>query len=195
MSDSEPKDEPVTDESRDEAEAAVETTSPSLEEQLAEAVARHGELEDRIKRIQAEFKNESARLKRNAEGDRKFAIERVVVDLLPVADALHSAMASLGDDEAANAMRDGLSMVGKQLHDALGRHGAAQIEAEVGQAFDPAQHEALFTQQTDEVPPQTVWKVLRPGYTLNDRVVRAAEVAVAIAPPTPNDGGPTDGDA
>jgi len=147
---------------------------------LRERAAEASQIEARLKRAEAEFVNESKRLKRNAANDRKYAIEKVVVDLIPIADALHSARAGLGDSEVERRMAEGLDLIGRQLMEALKRHGVEPIEAE-GE-FDPNRHEALFTVPRDDVPAQTIVELVRPGFSLHGRVVRPAEVAVSAAP-------------
>ncbi|MBX7558049.1 nucleotide exchange factor GrpE, partial [Streptomyces sp. tea 10] len=53
---------------------------------------------------------------------------------------------------------------------------------EVGEVFDPTVHEAVLQQPTDEVEPDHVSMVLRSGFRVGARVVRAAQVAVATKP-------------
>jgi molecular chaperone GrpE len=72
-------------------------------------------------------------------------------------------------------------MVQSQLIDVLRRHGVTRIEAQ-GQPFDPNQHQAVMQQPTDELPPQSVLRVLEQGYLLHERVLRPARVIVSIAP-------------
>lgn len=168
----------------------VEGETPATESEamldLRAQAERADRLADRLKRVEAEFVNESKRLRRQSDEQKKYAIERVVVDLLPLIDAVHTGISNLGDSEADERMREGLDLIGKQLLETLGRHGVAPIEA-LGQPFDPNLHEALFTQPRADVEPQTVVDVLRPGFTLNERVVRAAEVAVSVAAPAPSE--------
>lgn len=157
---------------------------PPAEQALTEQTERADALAQRLKRVEAEFVNESKRLRRQSQADKKYAIERVIVDLLPLVDSLHTAMKNLGEGEADDRMREGLDLIGKQLLEILERNGVTPIEAD-GQVFDPNRHEALFTQPRDDVEPQTVVDVLRPGFMLHERVVRAAEVAVSVAMPAP----------
>jgi molecular chaperone GrpE len=141
-------------------------------------------LEDRVKRMQAEFLNETRRIRSQADADRAFAIQRVVVDLLPVADALHGAAATLAADAEAARFREGLELVVRQLDEVLARHGVTRIEA-VGKPFDPTQHEAVLLVDRADLPPQTVVAVVRPGFALNGRVVRPAHVTVSRVPAPP----------
>lgn len=156
----------------------------ALQAQAAEAA----ELADKVKRVEAEFVNETKRIRRKAEDDRKYAIEKVVVDLLPVVDALSGAAGLLGDDEASAPMREGLGLVEKQMQGIFERYGIAAIEA-MGQPFDPSRHQAMMMIENPEFEPQTVCNVMRVGYELNGRVVRPAEVIVVKAPAAEADEG------
>ena len=71
--------------------------------------------------------------------------------------------------------------IAAKLEELLGKQGVERF-GEVGDAFDPNIHEAVLQQPTDEVSEDHVSMVLRYGYRVNDRVVRTAQVAVAVAP-------------
>ncbi len=152
-----------------------------------DAEARVEELEDRVKRLQAEFLNETKRIQRQADERRKYAVEGLVGDLLPVFDALHSAreglVASAAGEAAggADAVRQGLDLVEKEFLSVLGRHGVERIEA-TDAPFDPNLHEAVFVVDDATREPNLVAQVLRPGFTLSGRVVRPAHVAVTRRP-------------
>jgi molecular chaperone GrpE len=164
-------------------DAAAETPrAPAGEELLRAKVA---ELEDRVKRLQADFVNETRRISRQAENDRTYAIQKVVVDLLPIVDAIHQASDALGTGEGSRQAREGFELVGRQLDDVLQRHGVQRIEA-VGKPFDPTRHEAFLMVEQAELAPGTVAQVVRPGFTLHGRVVRPAHVAVTKPPASPN---------
>ena len=69
-------------------------------------------------------------------------------------------------------------MIAHSLAAALARHDCRPIEA-LGRPFDPAYHQAISQQPTDEYPPNTVVLVAQDGYMLHDRVVRPAQVIVS----------------
>jgi molecular chaperone GrpE len=75
-------------------------------------------------------------------------------------------------------MTDGLTMVGRQFTDALGREGIVRVPT-VGKAFDPSVHEAIQQVETTEHQAGTVIAEVQPGYTQGDRLLRAAMVVVA----------------
>ena len=170
-----------------EAPDAASAEPPSLEDEVAR-------LTDKLRRVEAEFVNETKRIRRQAEGDRKYAIEAVVVDLLPVIDALHGARDGLPDDDASKPMREGLALVEQQLQTVFQRYGVSAIEA-LGKPFDPARHQAMLMVERADVEPQTVCEVMRVGYELHGRVVRPAEVLVAKAPADPEAADPGAADA
>ena len=161
---------------------------------LEAVTARVAELEDKLLRREAEFLNETKRIRKNADQQGRFAIERVVQDLLPVIDALHSAIGNTSEDDVAH--REGLGLIERTLADVLGRHGIERIDA-TGQAFDPGIHEAMLVVEDSERPPQTVTEELRAGFRLHDRVVRPAQVIVTKHPAPAEDHGADeeDGDA
>lgn len=164
----------------------VEIAEPTAED-------RARELEDRLRRVQAEFLNETKRIGRQADERTKYAAEGLIQDLLPVFDALHSARdgfagretaAAEAQDETAaaadHAALEGFELVEKELLNVLGRHGVSRIEA-VGSTFDPSLHHAIVMMERPDLEPGAVAMELRPGFTLHGRVVRPAHVAVAAA--------------
>jgi len=173
--------------SRIEAEALVEASA-----RADAAEARADELDDRLKRALADFRNETQRIARQADEGRKYAVDGLVQELIPVLDALHSAREGLaqGSEEAGtplDAVRQGLDLVEKELLTVLGRHGVERIEA-AASPFDPGLHEAVFVVDHPELEPNTVAQVLRPGFTLHGRVVRPAHVSVTRSAQTPPPG-------
>jgi len=150
---------------------------PSPESELAAAKALVTTLEDRIRRQQAEFVNDTRRIQRQADERAKYAVQPVVSDLLGVVDALHSAIEGLKEGEHERRVADGLRLIEKELLEVLGRHGVARIDA-IGKPFDPAVHEAMLEVE-HEGPARTVLQVMRQGFTLHGRVVRAAHVIVS----------------
>lgn len=176
---------PAEDRARDEDAIDVGETSPS--DGRREFEQRIAQLEDRLRRQEADFVNETRRIRRQADEQARYAADRVVQDLLPVLDALHGAAQRMQGSDAAAAdersgLREGFDLVGKQLADVLRRHGVEEIEA-LGRVFDPACHEAMLVLDDPTRPSQSVAAVLRPGWRLHGRVVRPAQVAVARGGP------------
>lgn len=162
--------EPGDGESTEEAEP-VEIGAGPLGAELS---ALRAELEERTKdlqRVSAEYANYRKRVDR----DRGLAAEQttgaVLSALLPVLDDLDRAREH-GD------LVGPFASVAEQLVAALGKFGLTAF-GEKGDPFDPTRHEAVAHQTSAEVTEPTCVDVMRRGYLLGDRLLRAALVAVA----------------
>ena len=156
------------------AEAVEAELQDAVEAESADA-ALAAERLDSLLRLQAEFTNFKNRTAREKEQLRGFVTSELVTALLPVLDDIDAARKH-GD------LQDGpFASIATKLEELLGKQGVERF-GEVGDAFDPNIHEAVLQQPTDEVAEDYVSMVLRYGYRVNDRVVRTAQVAVAVAP-------------
>jgi molecular chaperone GrpE len=160
-----------------ELDAALVATREELERVSAERDA-HKEL---LQRVAADFDNFRKRQVREREQQALAANERLVLDLLPVFDALELAVDAF-DNHEADKVREGVAYVHRALLDALERAGATTIDP-YGSPFDPAEHEALLAQPDPTVDEGVVLQVHQRGFRLGDRVIRPARVVIAAAPP------------
>lgn len=177
---------PIQDELNQEAEAAVENTAEPSEEVAQESaedmyLAEVARLKDQMLREQAEMQNLRKRLQRDVEQARKFALEKFVGDLLPVLDNLERAINAAGDDELVKPLKEGVELTCKQFVDVLGKYNVQQINP-VGEPFDPQFHEAVTMVPNPAMEPNSVMDVMQKGYTLNERLLRAAMVVVSREP-------------
>jgi molecular chaperone GrpE len=159
-----------------ELDAALAATREELERVSAERDA-HKEL---LQRVAADFDNYRKRQVREREQQALAANERLVLDLLPVFDALELAVDAF-DNHEADKLREGVAYVHRALLDALERAGATTIDPH-GSPFDPAEHEALLAQPDPTVDEGVVLQVHQRGFRLGDRVIRPARVVIAAAP-------------
>lgn len=141
-------------------------------------------LKDRLLRALAELENFRRRAERERAEAVRFAAAEIVKDLLPTADNLAGALASVPPDRTADAeaMRQllaGVAATERALQDALARHGIRKIEPAAGEPLDPHRHQALFEVETADYPAGAVVQVLVPGYAYYDRLLRPALVGVA----------------
>lgn len=156
------------------AEAVEAELQDAVEAESADA-ALAAERLDSLLRLQAEFTNFKNRTAREKEQLRGFVTSELVTALLPVLDDIDAARKH-GD------LQEGpFASIAAKLEELLGKQGVERF-GEVGDAFDPNIHEAVLQQPTDEVAEDHISMVLRYGYRVNDRVVRTAQVAVAVAP-------------
>ncbi len=134
-------------------------------------------LKDQLLRSAAEFENVKRRAARDVENAHKFGAEKLISDLLPVIDSLDKAVELASETEGAEAMTEGIELSVKMFLDALGKNGLREVDP-LGEPFDPALHEALAAVPNEDAEPNTVMEVIQKGYSLNDRLVRAAKVVV-----------------
>lgn len=157
----------------------------SLRAELDERDARLKAADDRYLRERADLENFKRRMQRERAEGLRYASEGLIRELLPVVDNLERAVRAARESQTADAISEalvsGVEMILRQLGETLERAGATRI-ATVGQAFDPALHEALAQVEHPVLPPGTVVEELRSGYRLHDRLLRAAQVSVAKAP-------------
>lgn len=173
------------------AEAAQEPAAPAPPDQgestgLAAEVA---DLKDKLLRSQAEMVNFRRRAERTRLERAEAARAEVLRELLPVVDDFERAVEA--DTASVDAYRQGVELILRTLLDTLERIGVSRLEP-LGEAFDPNLHEAVERQETIDVEEGHVSEVFNPGYTLGDRLLRAAMVAVAMGP---SESGDSDADA
>lgn len=131
------------------------------------------ELRNDLLRLQAEYVNYRKRVERDRAVAGESAVVGVLNSLLPVLDDIDAARAH-GD------LAEGpFAAIAAKLESALKTYGLERID-ETGVQFDPTVHEALMQQPSAEAQADTVSQVLRAGYRKADRVLRAAQVVVAV---------------
>jgi molecular chaperone GrpE len=170
----------------DDAPAAESAGEPTLADEAAEANAEElieqmlGEVErnlveeyrDRAARAEAELANFRTRVERDRAANRDAVIAEVIRALLPAMDDLVRAE-SHGDLAGSP-----LEIVAQKLRTGFARFGLEPV-GEVGEAFDPNRHEAIVKLPTEGATAETVADVVEVGYTLGERLIRPAKVAVA----------------
>jgi len=147
-------------------------TAPSVSTSAEE------DLKNQLLRLAADFDNYRKRAQRELEQTRRFGIERLLGDLLPVLDAVDRALGYVGDSREPFA--EGVRLIARQAVDVLARHGVKGF-ASVGQPFDPTLHEAVGVNYTQGAPPGIVLEEHQRGYLLHDRLLRPAKVIVSAA--------------
>lgn len=109
-------------------------------------------------------------------------------DLLEVADILEKATESVPKEEVTDQnphlknLYDGLVMTEAQVQKVFTKHGLVKLNPDLGQKFDPYEHESLFHAPVEGRTPGTIAMVTKVGYKLHGRTLRPALVGVAKAP-------------
>lgn len=177
--DSEASDDPLGFGSSRMSEDSGDDEVSILREQLAAATAKAEEHWERLLLMQADMENQRKRSAREVSNARKFALEGVVNDLLPVKDSLEMGIsAAQQEDAAVEKIIEGSELTLKMLSQAFEKYNIIEIDP-IDKKFDPDFHQAMSMQEIEGREPNTVASVLQKGYTLNDRLIRPALVMVA----------------
>lgn len=156
----------------------IETLESELQAARLEAV----EARQDMLRMQADMENLRKRLVREHEKTRLRALERFMVDLLPVRDSLERGLEAANDPTASvEALTEGKQLIMKMLTKAMGDHGLQTIDP-AGETFDPEKHEAMTMLTSDQHEENTIIDVIEKGYQLHDRLIRPAKVVVSRKP-------------
>ena len=167
----------VTDSPKDNPDSTDQEDLDPIEE--AQKDAAHWK--DLAARNQAELDNYRKRMAREKSDAIKFANASLLSELLPVIDSFQMGLSAAINEDPDSIISKGMEMVQKQLEEFLTSQGAVLISS-VGQEFDPNLHEAISQESSDEVPSGHVISEIRKGFTLNDRLLRAANVIVSKGP-------------
>ena len=170
---------PVHEDKEEAAQAAPDKRegqdTPPEQEQGEDAA----KLQDKMLRLAAEFENYKKRSEREMAEFRKFANESLVKDFLPVLDNLWRAMESAkAGDGSVQQLLEGVSLTYGDMHKVLEKYGVTPIEA-LGQPFDPAFHQALMMETSEDHPDNTVVKEMQKGYLMKERLIRPSMVVVS----------------
>lgn len=186
-----PAEEPANDAA---PEAAADAMEPEPEadvageaetDDVAALAAEVADLRDRLLRAVAETENLRRRADRERDDLRKYAIADFARDLLGVADNMRRALDSVaadardGNPELASLL-EGVELTERELQNTLEKHGVKPVSP-LGEKLDPNLHQAMTQIEDDSATPGTVVQVMQTGYTIHDRLLRAAMVVVAKA--------------
>lgn len=162
------------------SETPEEDNAPEAEKTEEKAEEKTEEKADdgneKYVRLMAEFQNYKKRVAKEKNDIREYATEKLVMELLPVLDNFERALAASAEDDPAGYAK-GMELIFTQMVTELQKSGLAEVEAE-GQDFDPTKHNAVMTEENEELESGKVSKVLQKGYALNDKVIRPSMVAV-----------------
>lgn len=153
-------------------------TRQELLTELVEAESRRDEYLEDVRRARAELDNFRKRTMREGAQQREQGRIDIAGALLEVLDDLDRTVQA-ADGSSDDALATGVRLVADKLTTQLGTVGLQRIDA-IDVPFDPNEHEAVQQQPADApVDHPVVASVLRPGYRLGQRVIRAAMVVVA----------------
>ena len=182
---SDANEEPVNRAGAPKAEPQDAAAEPDVEvaADLEALLAENTDMRDRLLRTMADMENLRKRSEREKVDTTRYAISNFARDVLTIGDNLkrvidHLPAETADQDPALKGLIDGVKLTERELLNMLDRHGVSLIEP-LGQRFDPNTQQAMYEVPTTEVPGGTVVEVMQAGYTIGDRCLRPAMVAVA----------------
>jgi len=157
-------------------ETTLELESLRVELETAREEARNNQ--ELYLRALAEMDNLRKRQLREKDEIYKFGNETILREILPVIDNLERAVEHAANQQGGEALLEGVQMTLSQFSSVLKKFGVETLTT-IGQAFDPAHHQAVGQLESHELPSNHVAQELQKGYLLNNRLLRPAMVMVA----------------
>ena len=158
------------------ANSAIDPTA-DLTIKLATAEAAAANAKDEWLRAKAETENIRRRAAEDVLKAQKFGVEKIADSLLAVKDSLDAALKV--ESPSVEAYKQGVELTVRQLASVFEKFSIQEVNP-MGQKFDPAHHQAIAAVESEQEA-NTVVSVMQKGYTLHDRVLRPALVAVSKA--------------
>ena len=155
-----------------EEKISQEEKKPNNEEKLQIEL---DEINDRYKRMMAEFDNFKKRSQKEKEGLYNSLVADIVTSFLPILDNLEKAFNAKTSDEH---YKQGIEMVLKQFSDSLSSLGVETIKT-VGESFNPEYHEAVSSVEDETLGEKIIKEEFRKGYKIGEKVIRHSMVVVA----------------
>lgn len=182
---SDPKNEDFLDDvetaaAEENADELIDITAEDAE--IDQLRAERDALQDKFMRALADAENARKRADKDRREAEMYGGTRLARDLLPVYDNLKRALttAKEGDSPDANAaLMEGVELTLRELTNVMKKHGVTPITPEVGDRFDPAQHEAMFEAPVPGTKAGDIIQVSAEGFMLYDRLLRPAQVGVS----------------
>jgi molecular chaperone GrpE len=166
-------------EEKDKLESTVEEQASARPE--GEVQAQVEEYINRIKHLQADFENYKKRVARERAEFERLVEDRTLLKFIPIYDSLERAFRSFSRNNDRDSFIEGLEQIFAQFLSLLEREGVEPLEA-LGQQFDPAFHEALFTAESAGES-NIILEEFERGYLRWGRVLRPSRVKVSKSKP------------
>jgi len=160
------------------AEAEEET------DELEKLRAERDEFKDRFIRAVADAENSRKRADRDRREAENYGGSKLARDMLPIFDNMKRAIDAIAEDqrEAQAALIEGIELTMRELVSVFKKHGIVIIAPEVGDAFDPQEHEAMFEAPVPGTKAGDIIQVMNVGFMIHDRLLRPAQVGVSSNP-------------
>jgi molecular chaperone GrpE len=164
------------------AEDSVEYSDEAIE--LGSLRAERDELKDRFMRALADAENARKRSDKDRREAEQYGGSKLARDLLPVHDNLKRALEVVTDEQrqAFGPLLEGVELTLRELLSVFNKHGVKVISPQVGDRFDPQNHQAMFEAPVPGTKAGEIIQVSADGFMLHDRLLRPAQVGVSSMP-------------
>ena len=156
----------------------VENKEETCEEKIAKLELEVQEWKNSYTRKLAEFQNFTKRKETEASEMKKYASEGIIVKLLENIDNLERAENASAETKNFDALVEGVNMILRNLKYMLSEEGVEEVEAGEGVQFNPYEHQAMMTEEKDDLDNDVIVQVFQKGYKLKGKVIRPAMVTV-----------------
>ena len=163
-------------EAEQDADEMIDIDEAAAEFDEIEALrAERDEYKDRFMRALADAENSRKRADKDRKEAENYGGSKLSRDLLPVYDNMKRAIEAVGDEqrEAAAALIEGVELTMRELLNVFSKHGITIIAPEVGDKFDPLQHEAMFEAPVPGTKAGDIIQVSAEGFMLHDRLLQS----------------------
>ena len=146
--------------------------------------AERDDLKDKWMRALADAENARKRGDRDRREAENYGGSKLARDLLPVYDNLKRGREAATDDqrEVSAALIEGVELTMREVVSVFKKHGIEPISPEIGERFDPQNHEAMFEAPVPGTKAGDIIQVMTEGFMLHDRLLRPAQVGVSSTP-------------
>ena len=175
------KDEIAEDQAQLGDEAALDAAE-GVAAEIEALRAERDEMRDRFMRALADAENARKRADKDRREAQQYGGTRLARDLLPVYDNMQRALSVAREEKAGDALIEGVELTLRELLNVFSKHGMTAIKPEVGDKFDPQQHEAMFEAPVPGTRAGEIIQVSAEGFMLYDRLLRPAQVGVSSMP-------------
>lgn len=164
------------------ADEMMEIDDEALE--LDQLRAERDQLKDRFMRALADAENARKRSDKDRREAENYGGSKLARDMLPVYDNMKRAIESITDEqrEVSGPVLEGVELTMRELLNVFKKHGIEVIAPEVGDVFDPQQHQAMFEAPVPGTKSGEIIQIAAEGFMLHDRLLRPAQVGVSSMP-------------
>ena len=165
-------------ETKEDVNEASDNKEETCEEKIAKLELELQEWKNSYTRKLAEFQNFTRRKEAEVSEMKKYASEGIILKVLDNIDNLERAENASAETKNFDALVEGVNMILRNLKYMLSEEGVEEIEAGEGVQFNPYEHQAMMTEEKDDLDNDVIVQVFQKGYKLKGKVIRPAMVTV-----------------